>query len=438
MIAQREPAKICVVGAGSSGLAVAKNLACSDVPFDCLEREDDVGGNWYFGKPASSVYRSTHLISSKRLTQFTDFPMPREYPEYPSREQVWEYLRAYARHFRLYERIEFNRAVERIEPSADGWEVTLQGGEKRIYSGVVIANGHNWDPKWPEYPGRFDGLVLHSCQYKTPEVLQGRRVLVVGAGNSGCDIAVEAAQHAAATLHSTRRGYHYLPKFLFGKPADLCGERLLRWRLPLWLRRVIAARVVKMAQGRPQDFGLPAPDHKLFETHPIINSQMLYYVGHGLITPKPDIAELLPHAVRFADGSEQAVDVIIFATGFRISFPFIDQQHLNWRNGRPELFLNVFHPTHDRLFVAGLIQPDSGQFGLVDDQAQLIARYLVALESNPAAAARFRRLKSKPETDLGGGIKYLHASRQLLAVEHFSYRRKLQKLIKQLSARCLD
>src|SRR5262249_14443953 len=152
---------------------------------------------------------------------------------------------------------------------------------------------------------RFDGLSLHSADYKTPDVLAGRRVLVVGAGNSGCDIAVESAQSAAATFHSTRRGDHYLPKFLLGKPIDQCGETLLRFGVPLWLGRAIIRAVVRLSLGPAHRAGLPPPDHKLFETHPIINSQLYYYLGHGRITPKPDIAELLPHSVRFADGTEE-------------------------------------------------------------------------------------------------------------------------------------
>lgn len=452
-------AKYCIVGAGSSGLAVAKWLAACGVDFDCLEREDDVGGNWYYGKPQSSVYRSTHLISSKPLTEYRDFPMPAEYPDYPSHAQVWEYFRSYARHFELYPRIEFQTSVERIEPAADAgphgpyWDVTISRqaeananadaapssvprsafriphSEVRRYHGVIIANGHNWDPKWPEFAGRFDGLSLHSAEYKTPDVLRGRRVLVVGGGNSGCDIAVEAAQNAERTLHSVRRGYHYLPKYIRGKPADQVGERLLRWRLPLAVRRAIAGAVIRWTLGPPEQFGLPKPDHRLFETHPIINSQMLYYVGHGMISPKPDVAELCGDRVRFVDGTTEAIDVIVYATGFKISFPFIAREHLNWRGGRPELFLNVFHPRYDNLAVAGLIQPDSGQFGLVDCQAELIARFLAALDGDRAAVERFRRQKAQPDEDLGRGIRYVNSSRHLLEVEHFGYRRRLEKLI---------
>ena len=427
------PEKFCILGAGSSGLAAAKNFAQLRIPFDCLEREDDVGGNWYYGKPASSVCRSTHLISSKRLTEYPDFPMPEEYPHFPSQEQAWEYLRAYARHFRLYDHIEFNTPVEWIERAADGWDVRLASGERRRYRGLVIANGHNWDPQWPNYPGAFDGDVLHSSEYKTPEVLAGRRVLVVGAGNSGCDIAVEAAQHAVATFQSTRRGYHYLPKFLLGKPIDLCGERLLRWRVPLWLRRRISGALARIAIGPPERYGLPRPDHQLFETHPIINSQMLYYVGHGRIRPKPDVQQLAGDRVRFVDGTEEQIDLIVYATGFKISFPFIDSEQLNMRDGRPELFLNIFHPLRDDLFVIGLIQPDSGQWGLADCQAQLVARYIDGLDRGTAAAAEFRRRKGRERPDLGAGIRYLNSPRHWVEVEHFSYRNRLRKLIGQLA-----
>lgn len=432
MIADRSSA-YCVIGAGPSGLTVLKNLRQHGFDADAIEREDNVGGTWYYGTSASAVYQSTHLISSKGLTEFTDYAMPRTYPAYPSHQQALDYLRAYARHFDLHRHIECGRSVTRVEPAGPLWRVELDGSEARLYRGVVVANGHNWDPQFPAYPGHFSGLSLHSGQYKTPDVLKGKNVLVVGAGNSGCDIAVEAALHAACTFHSARRSYHYLPKFLLGKPIDVCGERLLRLRLPIWLRRAITTRLIRVALGTPENYGLPRPDHRLFETHPIINSQMLYFVGHGRIRPKPDIERLDGDYVQFVDGSSERVDVLVYATGFKISFPFIDREHLNWQDGAPQLHVNLFHPDHERLFVAGLIQPDSGQWGLVDYQAQLLARYLLVLERNPAAAARFRR-KLARHTDLAAGIHYVRSRRHRLEVEHFSYRKLLRKFIAQLPA----
>ena len=430
--------RFCILGAGASGLAVAKNFKQAGIAFDCLEREDDIGGNWYFDKPSSSVYESTHLISSKRLTEFTDFPLPEDYPEFPNHQLVWDYFRNYARTFGLYEQIQFNTSVAWLEPCnegspAAGWRVTLSDGDERRYRGVVIANGHCWDPLLPEYPGEFTGMVLHSSEYKTPEVLRGRRVLVVGGGNSGCDLAVEAGIHAARAMHSMRRGYHVLPKFFKGQPIDQCGEFLLRWHAPLWLRRAAAALVIRWVLGPAEASGLPRPDHRLFESHPIINSQLHYHVAHGNLAIRPDIQELCGDRVRFVDGTEEPVDLIVYATGFHISFPFIDRKHLNWRAGRPDLYLNVFHPERDDLFCAGLIQPDSGQWGLVDYQAQLIARYLTALEHNPRAAKWFDRLKKSGRPHLGRGIRYVDSPRHRLEIEHFSYRRQLQKLIAKLA-----
>ncbi|MEX1223727.1 MAG: NAD(P)-binding domain-containing protein, partial [Pirellulales bacterium] len=225
--------RVCIIGAGSSGLACLRTLQQQGLPVDCLERDADIGGIWQFDKPTGGIYASTHLISSKRQTEFPDFPMPKEYPPFPSHREVFAYFQEYARQFGLYDAIEFNTTVTQVERVGELWRVTLAEGQQRDYGALIIANGHNWDPRLPELPGEFTGTTLHSHDYKSPDILAGRRVLVVGAGNSGCDIAVESAQHAAITYHSTRRGYHYLPKFLFGRPIDSCGEQLLRWRLPL-------------------------------------------------------------------------------------------------------------------------------------------------------------------------------------------------------------
>jgi hypothetical protein len=184
--------------------------------------------------------------------------------------------------------------------------------------------------------------------------------------------------------------------------------------------------------GSPRELGLPKPDHKLFETHPIINSQLAYHVAHGDIAIKPDVAELCGHEVRFADGSREAIDVIIYATGFKITIPFIDPAELNWQDQRPELYLNIFHPEQDDLMVCGLIQPDSGQWGLVDCQARLMANYLKALDQGRPSALRFRERKRRDRAALNRGIRYVPSPRHLLEVEHFSYRRTLEKLARRL------
>ena len=421
--------RYCILGAGSSGLTVAKNFLQAGIAFDCLERADDIGGNWYFGKSASSVYRSTRLISSKPLTEYTDFPMPDHYPDHPDQDMVWRYLRSYAERFRLYSYIQFNTSVTSVEPaSPSGWDVTLSSGERRRYRGVVIANGHNWDPHWPEYPGQFAGDVLHSSQYKTPDLLRGRRVLVVGGGNSAYDITTESTRHASATFHSLRRGYRILPRYFRGRPVDQGGEWMLRWRMPLWLRQLAIARVCRLAWQPRQ---LP-PDHAFFETHPAINGRWPLDVDRGAIVTKPDIQELCGNEVRFTDGSREMVDLILYATGFNISFPFLAIEHLAWHAGRPEFCLNVFHPERDDLFVAGMIQPDSGQFGLVDCQAQLIAAYIQGLQQQRRGALRLQKFKRTRQSTSARGIRYVESPRHLLEVEHFSYRQALTRWIRRL------
>lgn len=432
MVSSDFGSRFCIVGAGSAGLAAARRLKEFGIPFDVFEREDDVGGHWYYGKPYSSIYRSIHTISSKAFTEYPGFPMPAHYPTYIGHAQAHEYLRSFARAFRLYDHIEFGRTVEHLEPVEDGrrWDVTLNGGEKRRYQGVVICNGHLWSPRWPEYPGTFDGLVLHSSQYKTPDVLRGKRVLVVGAGNSGCDIAVEASHNAAATFHSTRRGYYYWPKFLYGRPSDEWGEIWLRLRSPLFLRRFVGKQVLRwFAAGTPQQYGLPEPDHKMFEAHYIINSQLLYHLAHGDITVKPDIAELRGDRVRFTDGSEEPIDAIVYATGFNLEFPFIDPQHLDWAGACPDLYLKIFHRRYDNLFMIGLFQTSTGNWPIMDHQAGLMARFIRSEQANPKARAEFARRKAHERPNLNGGIRYTSAERHALECEHFTYRRKLQRLI---------
>jgi hypothetical protein len=424
--------RYCIIGAGTSGLAVVKNFLAAGIPFDCLEREDTIGGNWAYGKPHSSIYKSCHLISSKRLTEYNEFPLPEDYPDYPKHELAFKYIKDYANHFGLLPHIQFNTAVEWIEPEAIGkWKVKLTSGEERIYRGVVVANGHNWDPQFPNFPGEFTGQVLHSCQYKTPDTIAGKRVLVVGAGNSGCDLAVEASIYGSRAVQSLRRGYPILPKLFRGAPIDSLGERLLRWRFPIWLRRLIGKVMVWLSLGPSHLTGWPKPDHKLFETHPIINSRIHDRLAHGDLAIKPNVARLDGQTVHFVDGTSEDFDVLIYATGFKISFPFMDTKHLNWHDDRPDMYLNIFHPERDDLFCVGLIQPDSGQWGIVDDQARLVTKYLLERDKSTSAVTSFKRLKETNDQRWRRG-HFIDSPRHRLEVEHFSYRNELKRRVKGL------
>lgn len=427
--------RVCVVGAGPAGLTAVKNLRAVGLNVDCYERESALGGVWNYGSQTSAAYASTHLISSKTRTAYTDFPMPAHYPPYPRHDLVLAYLNAYTDHFDVRPHIRFGVNVERAERQPDGtWHVRTSDGHTRPYRALILANGHLHMPFIPTLPGHFHGQSLHAKAYKTPDILRGKRVLIVGAGNSGCDIAVEAAQHAQKVYHSMRRGYHYIPKFIFGQPTDVINEIGYTLRLPTALRRWVNTLLIQLVLGRPEQFGLPKPDHPLLASHPIVNSQLLYTVGHGGITPKPDVAELCGDSVRFTDDSHAQIDLVIYATGYQLSFPFMDRADLNWREGDPgpTLYLHCFHPTCDTLFVIGLVEPDSGIFWLMDYQAQAVARLLTA---PPHRAAAFRAQMSKRWPNLRGGNRYLPTRRHFYEVDHVAYRRAIQRLISHLGQR---
>ncbi|MDX1963246.1 MAG: NAD(P)-binding domain-containing protein [Pirellulales bacterium] len=428
------PPRYAVIGAGPSGLSALRNLLGADISAVAFEAAADLGGVWNYASPSGRVALNTHLISSQRLTEFADFPLDRELPPYLHHSQALTYFRDYARHFGLLPHIRYGQAVSQVErrEGSRPWRVWLHGGECHDFEGVVVASGHHQIPQWPEIPGKFEGEWLHSAQYKCPAQLHDRRVLIIGAGNSACDIAVDAAQHARHCWLSWRRGYHFLPKFIRGIPADVWGEWLLRWRVPLGIRRLISQSISRIALGTPASFGFPPPDHRPWECHPLVNSQLLYQVGHGHITPCGPVREFTATGVVFANGQELPVDMVICATGYQAVFPFIEPARLNMRDGLPRLYLHAFHPTDDSLYMAGMIQPDSGQWGLTDLQMKIMARYLQLRDQAPRRVAWFADLKIRNLSDLGNGIRYLDTPRHRLEVEHFSYRRTLTKILDRL------
>ena len=441
--------RAAVVGAGGVGLAAMKNLLAVGFDVVAYDLADEVGGNWYIHGPTSRVYASTHTISTKPFTQFPDFPMPDDWPDYPHQTQMGEYLRRYAEHFGLRDRVRLRTevvAVQAIDPSdrRTGWAVTSRGpdGEQTdVVDAVVVANGHNWRPKVPDIPGTFSGTVMHSAQYKSADVLREKSVLVVGAGNTGCDIAVEAAQQGRRVWHSTRRGYWYAPKYAFGKPADQINALVSGLRTPMWLKQRLMHATIRLTVGSHARRGLPAPDHAILETHPIANSLLPYYVGQGDITPVPDVGRFDGDTVTLVDGTEIAPDLVIFATGYLAEFPFLDPGVLSLQDGRPHLALNVVPASTDTLVVAGLYQPDSGVFTIGHWQGVLASELLDVATTDPRATDVVRRDVIDPLMHatsasplLSGGVQFAASTRHFYEVGHQDYLRALDRTIGDVRA----
>jgi cation diffusion facilitator CzcD-associated flavoprotein CzcO len=362
-----------VIGAGYAGLGVARALRAAGIDVDVVERNEEVGGNWLNG-----VYDSTHIISSRDSTGYAEFPMPRAYPDFPSRDQMLAYLRSYAEAFSIRELISFGTEVTRVVPvtpdGIGGWDVSMRRSdgteEMRRYAGVAVCNGHHWDHATPTRPGTYSGRQLHSKDYRNPDDIQGSRVLVVGAGNSGCDIAVEASRHFGHALISMRRGYHFLPKTVLGIPA----AELDRPWLPTWAQRAFMLGMVRVIHGGNARYGIPAPDHRLFDRHPVVNSEMLHALRHGRVEYRPDIERFDGKTVTFVDGRREEVDTIVWATGFAVSFPFLDRDLFEWKDGIPKRVFGMMAPGMAGLYVFGVLQPRGGAGPLISRGAALLAR----------------------------------------------------------------
>jgi cation diffusion facilitator CzcD-associated flavoprotein CzcO len=415
-----------VIGAGSSGIAAAKVLHQHGISFDCYEASDRVGGNWVFGNRngMSSSYKTLHINTSRERMEYSDFPMPKSYPDFPHHTHIAEYFDAYVDHFGFRDRIRFDTSVQRAERGPDGvWTLTLEGGEEQRYDALLVANGHHWNPRWPEpaFPGSFDGLEMHAHYFTDNEPFKDKNVVVLGMGNSAMDIAVEASWVATNTYLAARRGAHVLPKYVFGKPIDQFSTN--PW-LPWRVRQKGLELLHKIAIGKVEDYGLPTPDHRLGEAHPTISDAILSRIAHGEVVPKPNIAELLGGQVRFTDGSVVDADVIVYCTGYKVTFPFFDDDFISAPDNDLPLYRRVFKPGVPNVFFMGLLQPLGAIMPLAEAQAEWVAEYLRGEYRLPADGDMRRDIERERERMFK---RYVASKRHTMQVDFDEYLFQLGK-----------
>jgi cation diffusion facilitator CzcD-associated flavoprotein CzcO len=420
----------CVIGAGPAGLLAARSLKHAGIPYEQFDKNDDVGGIWDIQNEWSPMYETAHFISSKTVSNLPGFDMPDEYPDYPNHRQILAYLRSFARAYDLYPNMTFEMPVERIEPEDDAkrWLVTFGNGETRRYRGLFLCSGNTWDPNIPDYPGEFAGETMHSVRYREPQEFSGKRVLVVGGGNSGCDIACDAALYADRAFISLRRGYHFIPKYFFGIPSDLFANKV---KLPRAIERPVFELLLRMAVGDLTHYGLPKPDHPVMASHPIMNTQLLHYLGHGDIAYRPDIERFEGKRVFFKDGSSEEVDLIVFATGYKVTYPYMDKDLFEWISKYPDLYLSSFHREFDNVCCLGLHQTDGGAYDFFTLQADMMCNFILDQEKRPKLAAKFRALKKSDRPDLSGGIQYVDSARHATYVKKSVFKAYSDKLMRR-------
>jgi len=429
----------CIIGAGCSGFTTAKRLKERGLPFDIYEKSDRIGGNWAYQNPngMSACYQSLHIDTSKWRLAFEDFPVPADWPDFPHHSLMDGYFNAYVDHFGLRDLIRFNTGVERCEQRGDGrWDVTLSSGETKTYDTVVVANGHHWSPNIPEFPGTFDGEQIHAHTYRTPFDpidMRGKTIVVVGLGNSAVDIASELSQRPIAKrlFVSARRGVWVMPKYFKGVPSD---KSLLPPWLPGWAKRRLAAWAVRRSIGAMEDYGLPTPDHQPLEAHPTVSGEFLVRCGSGDIKAKPIITELMGRQVRFADGSIEDVDVIVYATGYRMRFPFLSDADAPVHDNHLPLFKRMVQPDPrlHSLWFMGLAQALPTLVNLAEQQSKLLAAWLDGRYALPAPDAMRATIGADEKLHRG---HYYASARHMMQVDFDVYVRDLMRELRAGSAR---
>ena len=360
--------KYIILGAGFIGLGIAEALKSAQIPYDQVDASDDIGGNWYHG-----VYETAHIISSRKVTQFPQFPMPDDYPDFPSAAQMLAYLRDFADHHQLRENIELNRTVIAVNPTKNNlWHVIFANGEERVYKGILICNGHHWCKRFPEFQGQFKGEIIHSKDYKYPDQLRGKRVLVIGGGNSGCDIAAEAARVAAKSFLSLRESVWFIPKTFVGVPV----VNLVQWWMPEWVQRSMAQTIIQLTFGPHKRYGLPKPNHRLFAKHPTINNEVPYYIKQGKITPKPGIDSLHDSTVEFVDGSSANIDLIVCATGYHLAYPFLPDELQRIKGAIVQCYAGTFLDDYKGIYYIGWGQARGGVGSIIGSYSQFLVQCL--------------------------------------------------------------
>jgi len=354
--------------------------------------------------------------------------MPEDYPDFPSHRQMLDYFNAYAARFNLLPKIVLNTQVESAKRLGDGkWSVETSGpAGKRVesFDHLIICSGHHREPLMPDYPGVFTGRTLHSREYKRPEPFADERVLVVGGGNSACDIAVDVSRVATSVGLSMREGQYILPKIIWGRPIDQLYARARNvWfrYAPRFVFEAAVRAVVKLEVGPWKKYGLQTPEGKPTSMHPTLNTAILAALRDGAVRARSGIARFDGKTVHFSDGSSDIFDTIVWATGYRIGYPFLDAAVVPPDFARaPPFYLTMMHPEIANIFFIGLFQPIGCIWRLADHQARIAALQIKGVLKRPAdvAATGAREVNERRS-------RFGTAPRHLIEVDYHDFRRAL-------------
>nr|XP_012423574.1 PREDICTED: dimethylaniline monooxygenase [N-oxide-forming] 4 isoform X2 [Odobenus rosmarus divergens] len=368
--------RVAVIGAGVSGLSSIKCCLDEDLEPTCFERSNDIGGLWKFTETSKDgmtrVYRSLVTNVCKEMSCYSDFPFQEDYPNFMHQGKFWDYLKEFAEHFDLLKYIRFRTTVCSITKHPDfsetgQWDVVTETEgkqERAVFDAVMVCTGHYLNPHLPleSFPGihKFKGQILHSQEYKSPEGFQGKRVLVIGLGNTAGDVAVELSRTAAQVLLSTRTGAWVLHRSSAGGyPLTMVITR----RCLNFTAQVLPSCVLNWIQERQMNKRLNHENYGLSITKGkkskfIVNDELPTCILCGTVTMKTSLKEFTETSALFEDGTvEENIDIVIFATGYTFSFPFLEEPLKSLCTKKIFLYKQVFPSNLERttLAIIGLI-----------------------------------------------------------------------------------
>lgn len=365
--------RAAVIGAGAAGLCAAKHLAAKGISVTIFEIGSKVGGLWVYENDngLSPAYKSLHVNSETRVTAYKDFPFPADWSIYPNHWQMARYLQAYAEAFGLIEHIRFRARVTSVTRTENGFTVSIEDGTSESFDSVVVASGHQGVPVHPAFAGDFGGEYLHAHAYRVPEPFRDKHVLVVGVGNSACDIAADICTVTASTTIAARSPVLIMPRMMFGVPTSRVLAKLEKSWMPWWLRRKIREYLTWAVHGTMEQWGFATPKTR---THPASHPSLMSHFIWGRVKAKPGIDSVEGKRVRFVDGSTLEVDTIIAATGYHVDLPFLSAEQSPVNGRWLDLYERIFRPGQPGLYFVGFFNVSGGgNIRMMDDQAEWIA-----------------------------------------------------------------
>ncbi|XP_078489739.1 flavin-containing monooxygenase 5-like [Ciona intestinalis] len=432
--------RVAVIGAGASGLTAIKCCLDEDLDPVCFEKSHDIGGLWRFEedtKEGATVYRSTFINTSKELMSFSDFPLSKETPNYMHHSKVMQYYRDYADRFNLLKHIKFKTEVLSCEESetfntTGTWRVKTRNIlndeiNEEIFDGVLVAVGHHASPHFPlsQFPGadKFQGRILHSHDYRDFKGFENKKVVVLGMGNSGGDIAVELSWHSKQVFLSTRRGSWVFNRVgPRGYPIDLFVttryKNLLDWLIP---KSITQKSVEKMLTEKLDHahYGLK-PEHGPFNQHPFINDELPNRIIIGSIVIKSNIRSFKERSVVFDDGTEEEVDVVIFATGYVFEFPFLHESiaHVNGTDAQLYKYMWPLSMKRNTLAIIGHVQVLGAVNPVSEMQCRWATRVFKDIVQLPSDKEMIKDIDKKRKAMKQ---KYYNSQRHTIEVPHIDY-----------------